>query len=88
MLSTGSPRIADIAVLGFEAEDEEALARARPVEGLRALVYGHRHVKEVETTYNRWNIDTGAGHAALNRLSLIVVNKPELRTWTLDVDEL
>ena len=85
MLSTGSRGVADIAVLGFETEDEEALARARPVEGLRALVHGHSPVKEVETTLNRWDIDTGAGHPALNRLTLIVVNEPELRTWTFDV---
>ena len=87
LLATGSADIADIAVLGFETEDEEALARARPVEGLRALVHGHRPVKEVETTLNRWNIDTGAGHAALHRLTLIVVNEPALRTWTFGVDE-
>lgn len=87
MLSTGSPRTADIAVLGFETEDDEAQARARPVEGVRVLVHGHWPVKEVETTYNRSNIDTGAGHATLNRLSLIVVNEPKLRTWTFDIDE-
>jgi len=87
LLSTGSPGIADIALLGFETEDEEARARAQPVEGLRALVHVHWPVREVETTLNRWNIDTGAGHATLNRLSLVVVNEPELRTWTFDIDK-
>ena len=86
-LSIGSPGIADIALLGFETEEEEARARARPMEGLRALVHGHWPVTEVETTFNRWNIDTGAGHEALNRLSLLEVNAPELRAWTFEVDE-
>ena len=81
------PGITEITVLEFETEDEEELARARPVEGLCALVHGRWPVKEVETTLNRWNIDTPGGHAALNRLSLIVVNEPELRTWTFDIDE-
>ena len=87
LLSTGSPGIEDIALLGFEIEEEEARARAQPVEGLRALVHGHWPVREVETTFNRWNIDTGAGHEALNRLSLLQVNARELRAWTFDVDE-
>ena len=87
LISTGSRGISDIALLGFETEEEEARARAQPVEDLRALVHGHWPVKEVETTLNRWNIDTGAGHPELNRLSLIVVNEHELCTWTFDVDE-
>ena len=86
-LSIGSAGIANIALLGFETEEEEARARAQPVEGLRAFVHGHWLVKEVQSSRNRWNIDTGAGHATLNRLSLIVVNDPELCTWTFDIDE-
>ena len=87
LLSTGSAGAADIALLGFESEEEEARARAQPVEGLRALVHGHWPVREVETILNRWNIDTGAGHQALNLLSIIEVNAPDLRNWTFDVDE-
>ena len=87
LLSTGSRGIADIALLGFATEEEEARARAQPVEGLRALVHGHWPVREVETTLNRWNIDTGAGLEHLNRLSLLEVNAPELRAWTFEVDE-
>ena len=87
LLSTGSRGIADIAVLGFETEEEEARARSQPVEGLRALVHGHWPVREVETTFNRWNIDTGAGLEHLNRLSLLEVNGSALRSWTFDVDE-
>ena len=87
LLSTGSAGAADTALLGFESEEEEARARAQPVEGLRALVHGHWPVREVETILNRWNIDTGAGHQALNRLSIIEVNAPDLRNWTFDVDE-
>ena len=87
LLSTGSACAADTALLGFESEKEEARARAQPVEGVRALVHGHWPVREVETTLNRWNIDTGAGHQALNRLSLLEVNGSQLRAWTFDVDE-
>ena len=85
LLSTGSAREADIALLG-SASEEDARARARPVKGLRALVHGHRTVREVERIHNRWNIDTGAG-SPNGRLSIIEVNAPELRTWTFDVDE-
>ena len=87
LLSTGAPDSTDIALLGFETEEEEARVRAQPVDGLRALVHGHWPVKEVETTLNRWNIDTGAGHDEFNRLSLLEVNREELRSWTFDVDE-
>ncbi|MCY4453100.1 MAG: metallophosphoesterase [Immundisolibacterales bacterium] len=86
-LSSGSAGIADIALLGFETEEEEARVRARPVEGLRALVHGHWPVKEVKTTFNRWNIDTGTGLEHLNRLSLLEVNGSALHSWTFDVDE-
>ena len=86
LLSAGAADVADIALLGFATEEEDARTRARPVEGLRALVHGHRTVKEVETTHNRWNVDTGAGVAGLNRLSLIEVNAPQFRSWTFDVD--
>ena len=60
--------------------------RAGPVEGVRALVHGHRPLVEVERTGNRWNIDTGAGIPQLNRLSILELG-PELRSWTFDVDE-
>ena len=87
LLSTGDDDIVDVALLGFEAEEEEILARARPVEGLRALVHGHWTVRAVATTHNRWNVDTGAGVAGLDRLSIAQVNGRRLRAWTFDVDE-
>ena len=87
LLSTGSRGIADIAVPGFATQEEQARAHARPVEGLRALVHGHWPVEAVETTLNRWNIDTGAGLEVLNRLSLLQVNAKKFRSWTFDVDE-
>ena len=78
----------DVALLGFP-HNEAARHRhhAGPVEGVRALVHGHRPVVEVERTGNRWNIDTGAGIPQLNRLSILELNAPELRTWTFDIDE-
>ena len=87
MLSTGEPGITDIALLGFENAEDEARARARPVGGVRTLVHGHWPVAEVEPALNRWNIDTGAGHQGLGRLSLLEVNAPELRSWTFEVDD-
>ena len=48
-------------------------------------MHGHRPVVEVERTGNRWNIDTGAGIAQLNRLSILELGA-ELRPWTFDVD--
>ena len=86
LISTGSRAIADIALLGFETEEEEARARARPVAGLRALVHGHWPVREVETTLNRRNIDTAACSPS-GRLSLLEVTAKDLPAWTLHVAE-
>ena len=78
----------DVALLGLPfPEATRRRHRARPVEGVRALVHGHQPVEEVECTANRWNVDTGAGIRRLNRLTLIAVTPPELRSWTFDVDE-
>ena len=78
----------DIALFGFPFPEATCgRYRARPVEGVRALVHGHHPVDDVECTANRWNIDTGAGIAQLNRLSIIELNAPEFRSWTFDVEE-
>ena len=78
----------DVALLGLSAPPEIVRRyRSRPVDGLRALVHGHEPVREVERTANRWNVDTGAGIASLNRLTLLKVNRPEIECWTFDVDE-
>ena len=50
-------------------------------------MHGHEPVEHIECTANRWNIDTGAGIPRLNRLSLVEVNAPQVRTWTFPVDE-
>ena len=86
-LESGSNVAIDIALLGHESKAEEERVRARPVEGLRALVHGHWPVKEVETVHNRWNIDTGAGIGPRQRLSILKVNAAEISGWTFDVDE-
>ena len=44
-------------------------------------------MEQVERVANRWNIDTGAGIARLNRFSLVEVNPAQLRTWTFPVGE-
>ena len=77
----------DVALLGFpHNEATRHHHRTHPVEGVRALVHGHRPVVEVERTGNQWNVDTRAGIPQLNRLSILEVG-PELRSWTFDVDE-
>ena len=87
-LDGASEPIVNDALLGLDAP-REAIARhrMRGVEGVRVLVHGHEPVEQVERVANRWNIDTGAGIASLNRLSLVEVNAAELRTWTFAVDE-
>ena len=88
LLGTASPSVIDDALLGLEASPEAIRRhRTRPVEGLRALVHGHEPVERIACIANRWNIDTGAGIARLDRLSLVKVNAPEFRAWTFDVDE-
>ena len=86
LLESGSYSALDIVLLGFEDKEDAQRARARPVEGLCALVHGHFIVEDVENTANRWNIDTGAGFPN-GRLSLLEVNSRKLRPWTFDVDE-
>ena len=63
-----------IALLEHDTRQDQDAARFRPVKGLRALVHGHWPVEEVVPTVNRWNIDTGAGFARLNRLIFFEVN--------------
>ena len=70
----------DVALLGMPVPWESVRRyRSRPVEGIRALVHGHEPVSEVERIANRWNIDTGAGIAKLNRLTVLEANSGEIR---------
>ena len=87
VLESGSHAAVDIALLGFATKEEQAEARSRPVEGLRALVHGHFPVGKVEPVGNRWNLDTGAGMGPWGRLSLLDVNAAAMQAWTFDVDE-
>ena len=87
LLEAGVDQAYGIALLGHETKEDGDAARARPVKGLRAIVHGHWPVEEVAPILNRWNIDTGAGFGRRQRLSLLLVNAPELRVWTFDVDE-
>ena len=89
LLETGDPLHVDNALLGFE-EYTPAIRRmkARPVEGLRALMSGHFAVEEVTVTANRWNLDTGAGVADRNRLSLLRIKARKLQPLTFDVREM
>ena len=88
LLESGSPSPIDDALLGLPVTNEQPeRICSKPVQGLRVLVHGHFPVRAVEISANRWNIDTGAGLAPFNRLTLLEVNRPDLRSWTFDVRE-
>ena len=88
LLESGSPSAVDDALLGLPVTKwQRAGTRARPVEGLRALLHGHEPVEALECSANRWNLDTGAGVGRFNRLSPIEVNLPAFCSWTFDVRE-
>ena len=88
LIETGAASVVDDALLGFDLPAEAVRQRrSHPVEGIRALVHGHVPVREVECTGNRWDIDTGAGIARFNRLSLLELNSPLFRSWTFAVHE-
>ena len=88
LLEAGVDEAYGIALLGHETREDQDAARARPVKGLRALVHGHWPVEEVAPILNRWNMDTGAGIGRRQRLSLLLVNAPEIQVWKFDVDEI
>ena len=86
MLEAGAADHVDIALLRVDApENEVRRHRNRPVAGLRALVHGHFVVDEVARLANRWNIDTAATFPGRDRLTLVQINAPRLRSWTFDV---
>ena len=88
LLETGDSSVVDDALLGFGFPPETVRQRrSRPVEGLRALAHSHVPAREVECIGNRWDIDTGAAIARINRLSLIEVNCVEISSSTIDVDK-
>ena len=88
LLEAGANNDIDNALLGFEESTPNLdQTRKQPVEGLRALISGHFVVETVQITANRGNLDTGAGFANRNRLSLLAINARELTPDTFDVDE-
>ncbi len=89
LLEEGDDAAIDNALLGFEDTTPDLdHTRKQPVQGLRALVSGHFVVEAVQITANRWNLDTGAGFANRNRLSLLHINVAELQACTFDVQEI
>ena len=88
LLESGHDSAIDNTLLGLDEPVETIRQhRSEAVQGLRALVVGHEPVDEIERTANRWNVDTGAGIASLNRLTLIAINAEQFTSWTFDIDE-
>ena len=88
LLEAGEACHIDDALLGFEEYTPAILEmKKQPVAGVRALVSGHFVVEDVTVRANRWNLDTGAGFADRNRLSLLEVNARELASFTFGVLE-
>ena len=55
-----------------------------PIEGVRAVVTGHEPVHEARSDGAWWQIDTGAGFAGFNRLTLLRIDCAPMETYTLD----
>ena len=71
----------NVALLGFdEGHERRAIRRKTPMGGLRALVHGHLPTQYVDHAGNRWGIDTGAGSPALERLTMMEITHPSLKT--------
>ena len=88
VFEAGDPWAVDVALLGLAASAPAIREhQSRGVAGLRALVHGHHAGRTVRRTANRWNIDTGAGSARLNRLTLLHVNARTIRAARFPVDE-
>ena len=74
LLATSDSYHVDNALLGFEADGPAGRdTQGKTVAGLRALVSGHFVVDEVTATANCWNLDTAAGFADRNLLSLLEI---------------
>ena len=69
------------------AQRSRAGGETDPWRGCVRSCTDNKPVQPGRVRANRWDIDTGAGRARLNRLSRVEVNAPELHTWTFDIDE-
>ena len=79
----------DVALLGLPVASEKTRdCESLRAVGLRALVHGHSARRGVSRGTNRWNIDTGAGIARLNRLTILHLNGRQIRPSRLPVPEL
>ena len=88
VFEAGDACAVDVALLGLAAPAPAIREhQSRSVAGLRALVHGHAARRTVRRSANRWNIDTGAGSARFNRLTLLHVNARTIRASRFPVDE-
>ena len=73
----------NMVLLGIDDQEKRAGPTGKEVEGIDRVFAGHEPRKQVEGRANTWNIDTGAGFAAMNRLTLarIEVDPPEFETF-------
>ena len=72
-------------LLGTDEGRKRVMPTCNAVSGIDRVVAGHQPVNEPVCTGNRWNIDTGAGIAAMNRLTLARIDTDPLEFETVPV---
>ena len=73
----------NMVLLGIDERHQRVGPTGRRVTGIDRVIAGHDARKQVEQRENMWNIDTGAGFPAMNRLTLarIDVDPPVIETF-------
>ena len=73
----------NMVLLGIDERHQRVGPTGRRVTGIDRVIAGHDARKQVEQRENMWNIDTGAGFPAMNRLTLarIDVDPPAIETF-------
>ena len=77
----------NMVLLGNNEHARRAGPTGRPVAGIDRVIGGHDPVKDIRRRGNMWTIDTGAGFAAMNRLTLVRIDVDPLDIRTFEVNE-